>query len=130
MWSAEMPVQVVSWQASHRRVSRRLGRRGTDVDTGASPQVQRGFVQNYALRASCPLKDTLASEGLNPPHLLRWVDADAPPRQAQQRYEPPIVGLSATPFRSDAAAAPVDGRVIDQAAQSGDAKYVRCIARI
>jgi superfamily II DNA or RNA helicase len=33
--------------------------------------------------------------------LLRWLDADAPRRDAQQKDEPPIVGLSATPFRTD-----------------------------
>jgi superfamily II DNA or RNA helicase len=34
-------------------------------------------------------------------NLLRWLDAEAPRRDAQQKDEPPIVGLSATPFRTD-----------------------------
>ena len=34
-------------------------------------------------------------------NLLRWLDAEAPQRDAQQKEEPPIVGLSATPFRTD-----------------------------
>jgi superfamily II DNA or RNA helicase len=34
-------------------------------------------------------------------NLLRWLNAEAPRRFAHQKYEPPIVGLSATPFRTD-----------------------------
>jgi superfamily II DNA or RNA helicase len=34
-------------------------------------------------------------------NLLRWLDAETPRREAQQKDEPPIVGLSATPFRTD-----------------------------
>ncbi|MBX3356742.1 MAG: DEAD/DEAH box helicase family protein [Phycisphaeraceae bacterium] len=33
--------------------------------------------------------------------LLRWLDAEAPRPGAAERDEPPIVGLSATPFRTD-----------------------------
>lgn len=33
--------------------------------------------------------------------LLRWLDAEAPRPGAPERDEPPIVGLSATPFRTD-----------------------------
>jgi len=33
--------------------------------------------------------------------LLRWLDADAPRGSAAEKDEPPIVGLSATPFRTD-----------------------------
>jgi superfamily II DNA or RNA helicase len=33
--------------------------------------------------------------------LLRWLDAEAPRPGAVERDEPPIVGLSATPFRTD-----------------------------
>lgn len=33
--------------------------------------------------------------------LLRWLDAEAPRPSAPQKDEPPIVGLSATPFRTD-----------------------------
>jgi hypothetical protein len=34
-------------------------------------------------------------------NLLNWLDADAPRRGAQQQDEPPLIGLSATPFRTD-----------------------------
>jgi superfamily II DNA or RNA helicase len=34
-------------------------------------------------------------------NLLHWLDADAPRRGAQQQDEPPLIGLSATPFRTD-----------------------------
>jgi superfamily II DNA or RNA helicase len=33
--------------------------------------------------------------------LLRWLDAEAPRPNAPEKDEPPIVGLSATPFRTD-----------------------------
>lgn len=33
--------------------------------------------------------------------LLRWLDAEAPRRDSPDKEEPPIVGLSATPFRTD-----------------------------
>ena len=33
--------------------------------------------------------------------LLRWLDADAPRQDTPDKDEPPIVGLSATPFRTD-----------------------------
>ena len=33
--------------------------------------------------------------------LLRWLDAEAPRPGAAEKHEPPIVGLSATPFRTD-----------------------------
>jgi superfamily II DNA or RNA helicase len=34
-------------------------------------------------------------------NLLRWLDAEAPRQGAPEREEPPILGLSATPFRTD-----------------------------
>ncbi|WP_204276652.1 DEAD/DEAH box helicase family protein, partial [Klebsiella aerogenes] len=34
-------------------------------------------------------------------NLLRWLDAEAPRPGAPAREEPPILGLSATPFRTD-----------------------------
>jgi superfamily II DNA or RNA helicase len=34
-------------------------------------------------------------------NLLRWLDAEAPRSDAPPREEPPILGLSATPFRTD-----------------------------
>lgn len=33
--------------------------------------------------------------------LLRWLDAEAPRKDTPDKDEPPIVGLSATPFRTD-----------------------------
>jgi superfamily II DNA or RNA helicase len=34
-------------------------------------------------------------------NLLRWLDAEAPPRAILKKDEPPLIGLSATPFRTD-----------------------------
>ena len=34
-------------------------------------------------------------------NLLRWIDAEAPRPGKTERQEPPIIGLSATPFRAD-----------------------------
>lgn len=127
VWVAQSDELCEQAVQAFRQVWVNLGAKGTDLrivrlwggnrnPVGQDPDrpvVVVASIQTLNYRFGAPELDWLRKPGLvvvdechhaiTPSYseLLRWLDMEAPRRGASEKNEPPMVGLSATPFRSD-----------------------------
>jgi superfamily II DNA or RNA helicase len=106
--------QNLGAQGETLRVIRFWGGHGNPTaSAGTAPTVVVASIQTLNSRFDAPALAWLATPGLvvvdechhaiTPSYtsLLRWLDAEAPRPGAPPKDEPPLIGLSATPFRMD-----------------------------